>query len=108
MPQPLILKAIREEIFENTDNYKKIINNKKFKKYFPEIYGERLKSAPRGFPKDFEDIDLLKNKHFAVTHNVENPFWFENNLNDNILKIFKVQYQFNQFLNNIVKNMAGE
>jgi uncharacterized protein (TIGR02453 family) len=105
MPQPKVLKAIRDEIFKNSDNYKKIIFNTNFKKYFPEIYGEKLKMAPRGFPKEFKDIELLKNKHFAVTYNVANSFWLENNLFENIIKVFKVQYTFNQFLNNIIKKV---
>jgi uncharacterized protein (TIGR02453 family) len=102
MVQPKVLKGIRDEIFRNSDNYKKIIYNKKFKKHFPEIYGERLKSAPRGFPKEFKDIELLKNKHFAVTYNVVNSFWFENSIFDNIINVFRVQYTFNEYLNNII------
>ena len=102
MPQSSILKAIRTAIFEDTEEYKGIINNKKFKSYFPGIYGEKLKSAPRGFPKDFADLELIKNKHFAVTHKVENSFWHQENLIDNVLNVFKVQYEFNSFLNRVV------
>jgi uncharacterized protein (TIGR02453 family) len=102
-PEPKMLKSIRTEIFNNTEVYKKIINNGGFKKCFPEIYGERLKLAPKGFSKDFEDVDLLKNKHYAVVHNVKNSFWFDKNLVDNISDVFKEQYKFNQFLNNIVE-----
>jgi len=107
-PQPKILKSIRTKIFEDSENYKKIINNSDFKKYFPEIYGERLKSAPRGFSKDFAEIDLLKNKHYAVAHKVSNSFWFEKKLIDNISDIFKEQYKFNQFLNKIVETTIKE
>ena len=101
-PEPAVLKSIRTEIFENAEEYKQIINNERFKKCFPEIIGEKLKSAPRGFAKDFIDIDLLKNKHYAVSHNVKNSFWLEDELFDNISDVFKEQYKFNQFLNNIV------
>lgn len=103
MPQPPALKSLRTEIFENTEEYKRIINNSKFKKIFPEIYGEPLKTAPKGFPKDFADIDLLKNKHFAVTHKVNNSFWYENGVIDNIVDIYKVQYNFNLFFNRVIE-----
>lgn len=103
MPQPPVLKSLRTEIFENTEEYKRIINNSKFKKIFPEIYGEPLKTAPKGFPKDFADIDLLKNKHFAVTHKVNNSFWYENGVIDNIANICKVQYNFNLFFNRVIE-----
>jgi uncharacterized protein (TIGR02453 family) len=105
MPQSKILKSIREEIFENPEIYKKIINNNKFKKYFPEIYGEKLKTAPRGFPKDFKDIELLRNKHFAVAFHVENSYFNEKTI-EKILNVFKVQYKFNNYLNNIIKKIS--
>ncbi|MBE9468413.1 MAG: DUF2461 domain-containing protein [Bacteroidetes bacterium] len=108
MPEPKILKSIRTEIFENTKDYKDIINNKEFKKYFSEIAGEKLKSAPRGFSKDFVDIDLLKNKHYAVTYSVNNSFWYKKNLIDNISDVFKKQYKFNQFLNNVVNKKVND
>ncbi|MDT8402168.1 MAG: DUF2461 domain-containing protein [Bacteroidales bacterium] len=103
MPEPNILKAIRTEIYENIDEFKGIINRDEFKGYFPDIFGEKLKMPPKGFPKDFRDIDLLKHKHYAVAHNVENTFWTGgNNLVDNLLDIFKIQYPFNTFLNRAV------
>ena len=102
MPQPIILKSIRKEIYENTEKYKKIINDKKFKSYFPEVWGEQLKLAPGGFPKDFKDIDLLKNKHYVVTHNVDNSFWLDKKLIDDIIAVFHTQYEFNKFLNNAI------
>ncbi|MBN2610574.1 MAG: DUF2461 domain-containing protein [Bacteroidales bacterium] len=102
MPEPSILKSIRNRIFENPEVYKNIIRNGKFNMYFPDIYGEQLKTAPKGFPKDFPDIDLLKNKHYAVAHQVSNSFWFEKNVLNAVVDIFKVQYDFNRFLNDII------
>jgi len=87
-PEPKLLKSIRTQIFKDVETYKDIINNAEFKKYFPEIFGEKLKTAPRGFPKDFADIDLLNNKHYAVSYGVNNSFWFNKNLIENISDIF--------------------
>jgi len=103
MPQPKYLKAIRTEIYENTQEYKAIINSANFKRYFDEIYGEKLKTAPRDFPKDYKDIDLLKNKHYAVTHNVDDAFWTSERLIEDLTQIFKAQYVFNRFLNKAIK-----
>lgn len=105
MPEPAILRSIRTGIYKDTNACKNIINNGKFKKYFPEIYGEPLKSAPKGFPKDFPDIDLLKYRHYAVTHQVANSFWSQKDVMNKVLDIFKVQYPFNQFLNNCIAKM---
>lgn len=102
MPESNILKAIRTEIYENIEEFKRIISNSNFNKYFPEIYGDKLKMAPKGFPKDFKDIDLLKYKHYAVAYPVENSFWFEDTLYENIMDILGAQYPFNKFLNRAV------
>ena len=103
MPESKYLKAIRTEIYENVEGYKKIISNSAFKKHFNGIFGDKLKSAPRDFPKDFEDIDLLKNKHYAVGHKVANSFWTSEKLIEELTKIFEIQFLFNQFLNKAIK-----
>ncbi|HCC69744.1 MAG TPA: TIGR02453 family protein [Bacteroidales bacterium] len=108
MPEANILRAIRKEIYENTEEYKQIINNSSFKKYFPEIFGEKLKMAPKGFPKDFEDIDLLRNKHYAAAYSVKDAFWSESELFENMMNIFLVQYPFNRFLNEAVAKYISQ
>lgn len=98
-PNPQILKSIRLKILEKPNDFKKIINDVNFKKYFNEIKGEKLKIAPKGFPKDFKDIDLLRFKSYTVFTKVDNDFWFEENVIKNLTEIFKSMYTFNQFLN---------
>ncbi len=105
MPEPQSLKAIRNEIFENTDNYKKIVEGAAFRKFYGGMYGERLKIAPKGFPKDFPDIDLLKNKHYAVTHRVDDEFWFSGSLVDDVAEMFSALYGLNRFLNTAIGNV---
>lgn len=103
MPEPDVLHKIRTGIFNNADGFKTIIQSKSFKKHFDGFYGDPLKTAPKGFPKDFPDIDLLKNKHYAVGHNVNNEFWTEDKLIERIVEVFKVQYPFNRFLNSLIE-----
>lgn len=102
MPVPEHLKAIREKIFENPQEFKSIIENKEFKKYFKELYGEKLKSAPRGFPKDFAELELLKYKHYAVLHTVPDSFWTHKDLETNISSIFSSQFQLNRFIKSAI------
>jgi uncharacterized protein (TIGR02453 family) len=61
------LRALRTEIHDNPDEFREILNNESFKQYFPEIEGEKLKTAPKGFDKDFKDIDLLKYKSYSFS-----------------------------------------
>jgi uncharacterized protein (TIGR02453 family) len=102
MPPPDILKLLRTEIFENIEKFKHIINDAIFKKYFKEIYGDKLKSAPKGFPNDFSDIDLLKYKDYTVIHNTKKSFWTSEKLLNNLTNICKIQYPFNRFLNTAI------
>jgi len=69
MPLPEYLKAIRKEIYYQIDEFKAIIDAPAFRKYYAGIEEiEKLKKAPVDFPKDFPDIELLKNKHFFSSH----------------------------------------
>lgn len=69
MPNPENLAKIRQEIDYNTKDFLKILNDKKFKKYFAGLDNfDKLKTAPKGYAKDHPYIDLLKNKSFVVTH----------------------------------------
>ncbi|PKP20573.1 MAG: TIGR02453 family protein [Bacteroidetes bacterium HGW-Bacteroidetes-19] len=69
MPQPEYLKVLRKEIYYQIDEFKGILNEPNFKKYFPGIDPiDKLVKAPVGFPKDFPEIELLKNKHYFASH----------------------------------------
>lgn len=104
MPEPKVLKAIRTDIYQNPEEFLQILNDKGFSKYYPEIYGEKLKLAPKGFPYDFEHVDLLKHKHYALAHSVSDNFWKEEKLANRMVELFKAQYAFNRFLNYAVEN----
>ena len=68
MPDPDLLKKIRQEIYYNITEFKKILAEKEFVKYFRSIDDyEKMKNAPKDFPADFKDIDLLKFKSYTVS-----------------------------------------
>ena len=104
MPEPSVLKAVRERIVSKTDEFKAIFNSDQFKKNFSGLYDEKLKTAPRGFPKDFPDVDLLKYKHYIVSKPVDDEFWFSVDVIRNINTIFRAQFPLNQFLNAAMKD----
>ncbi len=70
MPNPENLVKIRQEIDYNSKAFLKILNEKKFKKAFSGLDDfDKLKTAPKGYPKDHPHIEFLKNKSFIVSHN---------------------------------------
>jgi uncharacterized protein (TIGR02453 family) len=65
-PESGELLQIRNAIAKNTDEFLKILKARNFKKCFGEIHGQRLKTAPKGFPKDHPAIEFLKLKNFLA------------------------------------------
>lgn len=69
MPHAENLAKIRQEIDYNTKAFLKILHDKKFKKYFSGLDEfDKLKTAPKGYPKDHPHIDILRNKSFTVSY----------------------------------------
>ena len=54
-------------------------------------------------PKDFEEIELLKHKSYAMIHPVKNEFWEQKDLERQLIEIYKCLLPFNHFLNKAVE-----
>lgn len=68
MPDAANLARIRQEIDYNTEGLKKIFKAGKFRKLFDGFDEfDKLKTAPKGFPKDHSEIEWLKLKSFIVS-----------------------------------------
>lgn len=98
-PPSDVLKKVRKEVYHFTDEYKAIINDKKFKKLFPEFYQDKLKMAPKGFPKDFADIDLLKYKSYIVSHALSDSELTNAKARQSINEAIKTLKPLNDFIN---------
>lgn len=103
-PDPAMLESIRNTIYHNPDEIRGILDNKKFKNLFADISNEeKLKNPPKGYPKDFKEVELIKNKHFVTHHALDNEFFLKENVIERLMEIFRVQYLFNEFLNKAVQ-----
>ncbi|WP_276368895.1 DUF2461 domain-containing protein [Chryseolinea sp. H1M3-3] len=70
LPSAENLTKIRQEIDYNGDRLTEIANEKTFKKSFGTFWAEdKLKTMPKGYPKDHPHIELLKLKSFMVIRN---------------------------------------
>lgn len=97
------LKGIRKEIFENPEEFREIINQKEFCKTFGELYGEQLKTAPMGYPKDHPDIDLIRYKSYTVFREVPDEFLTSPDLLYETMHYFKLIKPLNDFLNRALR-----
>jgi len=98
-PPSDILKAVRREIYNFADEYKAIINDESFKEVFPQKFEDKLKMAPKGFPKDFEDIELLKYKSFTPFHVASDEELMNDKELKNIRHIIETLEPHNTFIN---------
>jgi len=100
MPEPNVLKALRQSVFDNIEELNEIRSDAKFSRYFNNFYDDdALKKLPAGFPKDFPEADLLKLKHYLVDYKLTDDFLASENFITNVLTAFKAGYPFNRFFN---------
>ncbi len=62
------LAMLRQEIDYNPTALKEIIYSEKFTEVFPKIWGNSLKTMPKGYPKDHPEIELLKRQQLFFMH----------------------------------------
>lgn len=98
-PEAEILKKVRQEIYGNPDEFREIITEKKFLAAFGEMYDDRLKTAPKGFPKDFEHIDLLKYKSYIVSRSLDINLLTSEDLLSETISSFRLMYPLVRFIN---------
>lgn len=65
-PDAKDLLRIRKEFEISTAEIDKITSDNAFVKYFKEIKGDAVKTAPRGFDKNHPAIDLIRKKQYVV------------------------------------------
>lgn len=102
MPENPILKILRQEIDYNFENFKSIIEDKKFVKTFGTVQGEQLKKMPTGYAEDNPAGHYLKLKSFTVQHEFKNDEVVSNKFTDKCTDIFNTMQPLINFLNKAV------
>ena len=104
-PEPKLLKELRQSVYDYTDEFKEIIEDKVFKSVYPRMEGEVLKTVPRPFPKDFPDGELLKRKDYVVISYKDDSFFDAPDWTERVVADFKILQPFNRFLNETVDDV---
>jgi uncharacterized protein (TIGR02453 family) len=103
MPQTGHLKSIRQEIDYNGQALKKIIDDAEFIKLFGDFRAQdQLKSVPRDYDANNENIDLLKLKSFIAQRPLNNEELLKENAAETVAAICSRIYPLNVFLNNAI------
>jgi uncharacterized protein (TIGR02453 family) len=103
MPEGDMLKSIRQEIDYNSADFHEIIEDKAFKKYFGAPDSEyKLKTPPKGYQPEHQDIEYLKLKSFTFSHALTRTELIGSNALEEVCNGFIRLYPFITFLRNAV------
>jgi uncharacterized protein (TIGR02453 family) len=106
-PQPNVLKALRQSVYDNIEELNEIRHNPEFSQYFNSFFDEdKLKTVPRGFAKDFPEAELLKLKHYMVEYKLDENLLAATDFCSRVSGVLKCGYPLNQFLNYTVDEVS--
>lgn len=94
-----MLKAVRQSVCDNIDEYRSIVEDKDFKRYFPVVGEGHLKTLPKGFPKDFPYPEYIKCKDYTVSCPVPDVFFDDPLFLDKVADVFRQLKRFADFTN---------
>ncbi|HEY2982227.1 MAG TPA: DUF2461 domain-containing protein [Anaerolineales bacterium] len=100
-PEPQQIVAWRRSIDRDARPFKRITSDKTFHKYFGAVGGESLKTAPKGYPKDHPELDLLRLKSITVTRTIPDALITSPRLVDETLKTSKAMKPLLKYLGSL-------
>lgn len=98
MPPMDILKKIRQEIDYNPDPLNEFINSDPFRQYFGRLEGEKLKTAPKGYNPDHQNINLINHKSYIVTHSLDDNMVAGDSFPEYVVEVFTEMKPLNDYL----------
>lgn len=103
MPDPGETLKIRTAIAAEPNEFRKIVEGKKFADRFGSLHGERLSRPPKGFSVDHEAIEYLKLKSFTVSQEFKEKDAVSPEYPKMLAESFKASYPFVEFLRNALR-----
>lgn len=110
LPEKERLLRIRKEIEIDNSEFREILLDKEYLKYFGEKFeGEELKTAPKGFDKNHPAIDLLRKKSYLAIRKFTDEEVLSENFIHEVDQTFKaLRPMFDLFSDILSTNLNGE
>lgn len=103
------LFRIRKELEMDATEFRNIINEKSFKEIWGELQGDGVKTAPKGFDKEHQNIDLIKKKQFIFVRNFTDKEVLSDAFLDEVDASFKAIRPYFDLMSDILTtNLNGE
>lgn len=107
-PEKDDLLRIRKAI-DSSSELEKLLNDKKLVNAFGELYGDELKTAPKGFPKDHARIHLLRKKQFLLIKKFEDDEIFQSDFPQKVVDAYQILLPFYHYMTEVLTiNENGE
>ena len=108
-PNAADLNRIRKEFEMDDEEIRTIIADETFKKFFGELKGEELKTAPKGFDKTHPAIDLIRKKQYLLTRSFSDKEVLAPNFQEEVLATFKAMRPFFDYMSEVLStDLNGE
>jgi uncharacterized protein (TIGR02453 family) len=109
-PSPADLLRIRKEFEMDSSEIREILAQKDFKKAFGNFNQEyAVKTAPKGFNKATENIDLIRLKSIFVNHKFTDKEVFAADFNDNLIHHYQLLRPFFNYMSDVLTtDLNGE
>ena len=98
-PETDVLKKMRHAIVDNIEEFEEIISDPRFCRDWPNWWGTPLKTAPKGWPKDHPQIELLRLREYGRSHLVGEDFFLDPEWPENAADLFREAKPLVDFLN---------
>jgi uncharacterized protein (TIGR02453 family) len=96
------LFIFRTKVNDKASQLREVLADKDFIKKYAELKGEKLKTCPKGFNKDNDNLDLLVNKSFSSYYNLNVKGKTDDQIKKEILVGFKVINPLIQYVREIM------
>ncbi len=100
-----ILKAVRQSVYEEIDEYRSIVESPEFRKYFSTVGYDLLKTAPKGYPKDWPWIEYLRPRLYGAEMKVDDGFFRAEGLAERLRPVLRQAWLYNRFINYPIEEM---
>ncbi|AKD03870.1 DUF2461 domain-containing protein [Pontibacter korlensis] len=102
------LKAVRQEIDYNLDEFKALVESEEFKQKFGAVEGEQLKTTPKGYEKHNPAIHYLRFKSWNAIMPLSDETVLGANFLQVVLDAFRSVKPLNDFLTHPIKDVGEE
>lgn len=98
-PEGPDLRKLRKAIVDNIEEFREIIDNPEMQRLYPDWTGPKLKTAPKGYPKDHPEIELLRLTEYGKWHPVGMDFFKHEDWPERMADLLNVLRPLNDFIN---------